>query len=127
MLEAAVVIGLDGNPIHWHLPRNRSAVHLPDSRDLWAVLWENRNNLLGVAHSHPGVRAPTPSFEDLSTFSACELALDQRLLWWIISERHLRTFVWEGPEKYNYIQVIDSETNYHTDWVQELNRVSYAD
>ena len=52
MIETAAVFDLKGNVIHWHLPLGRSGGWLPDSRDLWTILWNNRENLGGVAHTH---------------------------------------------------------------------------
>ncbi len=85
MQEAGVVIGWCGDPIFWHIPGNRQAGYLPDSRNLWNVLWENRDLIQGFAHSHPGSGVPSPSSEDLSTFKAVEKALGRRLVWWIVS------------------------------------------
>ena len=82
MLEAAAVIDTTGSLIHWHVPAGRSAVSLPDSRSLWSVLWDSRDRLAGVAHTHPGTGRPVPSWEDLTTFSACEAGLGVRLSWW---------------------------------------------
>lgn len=84
-IEAALVVGVDYEPLFWHLPQQRSAVHLPDSRDLWTVIWENRANLLGIAHTHPGSGPTSPSHEDVTTFDAVEKALDKRLCWWILT------------------------------------------
>ena len=102
MLEAAAVIDITGAPIHWHLPAGRTAVHLPDSRSLWEVLWESRSRLAGVAHTHPGAGLPVPSWEDLTTFSACEEGLGKRLDWWIATADQVRVFRWVGPTPYRY-------------------------
>ena len=103
MLEAAVVIDLSGAPIHWHLPAERTAVHLPDSRSLWQVLWAERQRLAGVAHTHPGVGSPAPSWEDLTTFAACEAGLGRRLDWWIATMDQIRLFRWAGPSPHRYL------------------------
>ncbi len=102
MIEAGAVIGLKGEVIHWHLPPGRTGGSLPDSGDLWEVLWEHRTNLLGIAHSHPGGGVPGPSPEDVTTFSAIERALGKKLKWWIASSDHVAVFQWVGPDKYNY-------------------------
>lgn len=89
MLETAVVISKEGSPIHWHLPLERSTVYLPDSQDLWSVLWGSRANLEGVAHTHPGGgHYPSPSLEDLTTFVAVEKGLGRPLMWWIFNQTH---------------------------------------
>jgi hypothetical protein len=85
--EAGVVIDIHGEPLHWHLPANRSMGSLPDSRSLWDVLWnaEMGGVLAGFAHSHPGDGPPHPSHEDLTTFQAIEDGLGRALKWWITS------------------------------------------
>lgn len=88
-MEAGAVIGAGGKVLYWHLPDGRSGAHLPDSRDLWDVLWENRGRVVGFAHSHPGSGAPWPSLTDLTTFSAVERGLGKRLIWWIASSDSL--------------------------------------
>jgi proteasome lid subunit RPN8/RPN11 len=97
MMEAAVVVGLDGSPLHWHSPPDRTSVAIPDSAAFWNVLWEHRDNLAGVAHSHPGSGLPTPSHEDETTFSAIEAALGRRLSWWITSTDRVIVLRWKGP------------------------------
>lgn len=89
MIETGVVVALDGTVIHWHLPMGRSSVYLPDTPDLWNVLWENRARLDGFAHTHPGNGFPSPSTTDLTTFVAIELALGRRLRWWIANSEAL--------------------------------------
>lgn len=82
--EAAVVIDADDQPTYWHLPEGRTAASIPDSRDLWMVLWSGRERLAGVAHTHPA-GATQPSATDLVTFRACEDGLGRRLSWWIVT------------------------------------------
>jgi len=101
-IEAGVLVDLKGEPLFWHLPQDRSGGALPDSRQLWDVIWENRENLLGFAHSHPGSGTPGPSWTDVTTFSAVEQALDKRLDWWITSSDRLIVARWSGPGKYDY-------------------------
>jgi proteasome lid subunit RPN8/RPN11 len=116
-IEAGVVLDLKGAPLYWHLPRDRTFGSLPDSKDLWEVFWENRDDLSGFAHSHPGSGTPWPSPTDISTFSAVELALAARLDWWITSSDGLVLVRWVGPAKYNYRVQIANE---HKSWIQEL-------
>lgn len=121
MIEAGVVIGADGEPLHWHLPLGRSGGSLPDSRELWDVLWNNRNTIQGFAHSHPGSGIPGPSWEDVTTFSAIELALGRRLSWWITSSDHVVLLQWAGPDAYSYTRQMVSGV---LRWVDELRRLS---
>jgi len=84
-IEAGVVLGQDNEVLYWHLPHTRSGGSLPDSRDLWDVLWENRGVVTGFAHTHPGNGLPGPSYTDVTTFAAVEAGLGKRLDWWILS------------------------------------------
>lgn len=102
MIETAAVFDLEGNVIHWHLPLGRSGGWLPDSRDLWTILWNNRENLGGVAHTHPWNGEPWPSGTDVTTFAACEAALGKRLVWPIVTLDRVVTFRWSGPGKFDY-------------------------
>lgn len=128
-IETGVVVNLQGEPIFWHLPDNRSTGYLPDSRTLWDVLWENRNDLLGFAHSHPGKGYPYPSHEDLTTFAAVEAALGRRLSWWIMSESLIVLFKWIGPGDHDY-KTNDSWASWRwTDipiWTSKLHTLSYG-
>jgi proteasome lid subunit RPN8/RPN11 len=101
-VETGALIDFDGEPIYWHTPNGRSGASLPDSRELWNIIWENRNKLLGFAHSHPGCGIPGPSYEDVTTFSAIELALGKRLVWWIVSCDGFVELVWIGPDELHY-------------------------
>lgn len=89
MIETALVFDKDGKTIHWHEPPGRNGGALPDSRDLWDVLWENRDRLGGVAHTHPWEGPTSPSQTDLTTFDAVERALGRQLLWPVVSFTHI--------------------------------------
>jgi hypothetical protein len=102
MIETAAVFDLDGNVIHWHLPPGRAGGWIPDSRNLWDVLWENRERLGGVAHTHPWHGEAWPSGTDVTTFAAVEAALGLRLVWPIVTMTEVRTFRWVGPGKHDY-------------------------
>lgn len=121
MIETGSVIGLDGQPIYWHIPSARTSGSLPDSATLWKQLWDNRENISGFAHSHPGSGIPGPSYVDLTTFSAIELGLAKRLSWWITSADCVVILHWEGPGKYDYkLTRLDAEPS----WATELRRLS---
>lgn len=122
-MEAGVVIDLNGEPLFWHVPANRNEAALPDSRSLWDVLWENRDNLAGFAHSHPGGGVPGPSYTDVTTFSAIELGLGRQLDWWITSDTSIVVLRWEGPHKYTYRPIVlEAEPV----WVPRLRELSYS-
>jgi hypothetical protein len=121
VIEAGVVVDLEGEPLHWHLPPGRSAGSLPDSRELWDVIWTNRQRISGIAHSHPGSGVPGPSHEDATTFSAIELALGRRLSWWITSSDRVVRVQWRGPDPYDYVtEVLERDPP----WVGELRHLS---
>jgi len=129
-IEVAVVIDKRGHPLHWHLPPGRTGASIPDSRDLWHVLWENRGNLAGVAHSHPGSGLTGPSGTDLTTFAACESGLGLRLNWWITTSDHLIELCWQGPERLRYVawEVLHPHrSRMSNQWVDELRRLSYEE
>jgi hypothetical protein len=90
---------------------------LPDSRDLWDVIQENKDRVMGFAHSHPGSGIPAPSFEDVSTFAAIEAALGKRLVWWITSSDSFSEWCWVGPHKWDYAQ---GPGVYEPQWMNEL-------
>lgn len=124
-MEAAVVLDRDWHPIYFHTPGGRTGGSIPDSRDLWEVLWAHRENLLGVAHSHSGGGVPGPSHTDVTTFAAIDAALGARLIWPIITVDAFRAFQWRGPERLDYLTL---ETALSVDmlghWVPELLRLS---
>ncbi len=85
MMETALVFDLEGRTIHWHEPAGRTSGSLPDSQDLWEILWENRHRLGGVAHTHPWNGPAIPSGTDLTTFAAVEKGLGKHLLWPVVT------------------------------------------
>lgn len=107
MLEACVLLSKDHQPIHWHLPVGRTLASIPESKSFWDTIWENRDNVLGTAHSHPGFGVPVPSYEDVTTWSATEMGLGRRLDWWITSSDTLIHARWEGPDPLNYKVTVD--------------------
>jgi hypothetical protein len=121
MREAGAVIGVDGSVLYWHTPVDRTVGSLPDSRDLWGVLWQHREELAGVAHSHPGAGIPHQSWEDSTTFAAIESALGKRLAWYIASADHVVLLRWAGTSKYSYdVTVLETEPP----WTEALRRLS---
>ncbi len=102
MIETAFVFDESGRVLHYHLPRDRTSGSIPDSRTLWYFLEKHVEVLGGVAHTHPGEGPPGPSREDVTTWSACELALGKRLLWPIANRTHTSFWRWHGPGPYDY-------------------------
>lgn len=93
MLEVAVVLDQNFQPLRWHEPPNRSSVYIPDSRDLWEFIWDNRDLIYGIAHLHPWVGDSVPSHEDVTTFFAIEKALGKKLRWPIVTLSKVDVFV----------------------------------
>lgn len=124
-METAVVLNRNWRPIHFHTPAGRTGGSLPDSHDLWEVLWTNRASLLGVAHSHPGGGIPAPSHTDVTTFAAVEAALGVRLIWPIATSDFVGAFVWKGPGPHDYVEWEQRlKTEHLRAWVHELLRLS---
>lgn len=121
-IEAAVVINSEGQAIYWHEPKERTSVSLPDSEKLWRVIWDNRQEISGIAHSHPGSGLPGPSEEDVTTFAGIEAALGRRLLWWITSSNRLVVCWWVGPHKYSY--QVDTVEHAQPNWLPKLRKIS---
>jgi len=115
MMEAGVLLDKKGEALYWHLPNNRSGGALPDSVDLWSVIWENRDNISGFAHSHPGFGRTGPSHTDLTTFAAIEAGLGKRLDWWIASGDSM--ILLRYHDELDYIQV---DVTMNPPWVDRL-------
>jgi len=123
--EAGVVIDKDHKPIFWHLPDGRSWGVIPDSRTLWDVLWEHRERIQGVAHTHPFDGEPWPSNTDVTTFAAIEAALGRRLTWWIVTVQHFGKIEWVGPDRHDY--EVWSLITAQPAWAHELRRRSCSE
>ena len=123
-LEAGVLLSVTEEPIYWHEPADRSISALPDSRILWNHIWDNRNRILGFAHSHP-LGIIYPSQEDITTFSAIEIAIGKRLLWPILTKEVITYWRWQGPNKFNYRQIYDFHSS-NKKWIHKLYNISYS-
>lgn len=122
-IEAAVLIAKDGSVIYWHLPPDRrSAGCLTNAQVLWELIWENRANVAGIAHSHPGSGMPGPSAEDLATFSVVERLLGCRLIWWITSADQLVEVTWKGPGAHDYETGPEESP---PEWLWQLRKHAY--
>lgn len=89
IIETAMVFDVEGQVIHWHQPVGCTSCRIPDSRELWDILWEHRMVLGGLAHTHPGTGMQWPSKTDITTFAAVEAGLGKRLVWPIVGETRL--------------------------------------
>lgn len=126
MMEAGVLLGVDNKPIYWHCPNLRNVGSLPDSRELWDVIWENRNQITGFAHTHPGSGVPGPSHTDITTFAAIEAALGKRLNWFILSSDSQVLCLFDN-EKGQYggdIFIVNLNTPMNLSWMEKLRELS---
>lgn len=63
-----------------------SATRVPDSRERWEAIWQNRNEITELAHSHPGEFLDF-SNEDLTTMEAVEAGTGKQFKWSIITKK----------------------------------------
>lgn len=126
MIECAFVFRhRDGEVFHWHLPPGRTGGSIPDTRDLWEVMWDNRDRLGGVAHTHPWRGTSGPSGTDVTTFAACEAALGKRLVWPIVTLDSVSCFRWEGPDKHRYgLMSLEESPSFRTEDLAKLRGLS---
>lgn len=126
MKEAAIVVDMSGYTLYIHVPRNRSSGSIPDSHDLWEILWQNRKRVLLVAHSHPGGGTPSPSMTDLTTWEAIEAGLGRRLIWPIMSSDKI-VFYAKVLDNYELMDTcdIDLYAAQRLPWLPELWSATY--
>jgi len=93
MIEQAMVFDHNGKTLLWHSPPGCTSAYIPDTRDLWTFIWEHRQEVCGIAHTHPWEGPASPSFEDMTTFNAIDRALGRPLLWVILSADDRKDFI----------------------------------
>jgi hypothetical protein len=69
---------------------------------LWELLWEHREQLGGVAHTHPWNGDAWFSQTDVTTFAAIEQGLGKRLIWPVVTFSTAQYFEWVGPGQLDY-------------------------
>ena len=67
-----------------------SATSIPDERERWETIWEHRNEITEIAHSHPGEFLDF-SHEDLTTMQAVEAGTGKAFTWSIVTKTGLRS------------------------------------
>lgn len=82
--EVCFLIDHDG-AVLW-ADASRSPVALPDSRARWEAIWQLREELAEIAHSHP-VGPAAFSAEDESTMQAIDSALGRGLRYSVVAPR----------------------------------------
>jgi len=80
--EVVYLVGSDGEVL-WS-DAGDSPVALPDSRARWEAIWDRRDALVEIAHSHP-VGPLAFSNEDETTIAALEAALGRALRFSIVA------------------------------------------
>ena len=65
-----------------------SATRIPDDRERWVIIWEYRDEITEIAHSHPGEFLGF-SHEDLTTMEAVEAGTGRAFTWSIVSKTRL--------------------------------------
>jgi len=123
MIERAVIFDEDGRALHWRGSEGSDGGFIPDSRSLWEAIWENRDRVAGVAHSHPGSGIPQPSYTDETTFDAIEAGLGKRLWWPIITVDHVEFFRFAEGAYYRCCASFDDPYHWNKT-VAELRRLS---
>jgi hypothetical protein len=131
--ETIVVFDTTGKAIYWH-DKDASSGYVPDSDDLFDMMWENKDRLGGFAHTHPWNGEAIPSGIDLSTYRDLELALGKRLVWPVVSFTEVTLVFWDKYEPGDghgegegYVCAEQGYFEHLTfDWVDELRRKSGA-
>ena len=108
MLETALLFDTKGRTLAWHEPLGRTGSWIPDTHDLWLMMWEHRAILGGVAHTHPWAGPANPSGTDLETFKFAETHLfkknEKRLLVWpVVTFTDVMNVVWDADTQ-RYVQ-----------------------
>jgi len=118
--EAVVLIDASGYVLYGRRPPDASAVYIPDSAELFDAIWHHRNELAGIAHTHPGSGVPVASHEDVTTFDAVERCIGQSLDWWIVSSNDVR--VYRRPRR--HMAWTGLPVDHVADWINELRALS---
>jgi hypothetical protein len=82
--EVCILVGR-GGAILWADASNSPAA-LPDSRARWQAIWEHRDELEDIVHSHP-VGPAAFSAEDESTMQAIDSALGRVMRYTVVAPR----------------------------------------
>jgi hypothetical protein len=61
-----------------------SATKIPDARERWDIIWNHRDEITEIAHSHPGGFLDF-SHEDLTTMEAVEAGTGRTFTWSIVT------------------------------------------
>jgi hypothetical protein len=67
-----------------------SPTGIPDERARWEIIWEHRDEITEIAHSHPGELLDF-SHEDLTTMEAVENGTGRKFAWSIVTRKGFLT------------------------------------
>ncbi len=125
MMEVGVLLGPNNSVLHWRIPEH-SSVAIPDNRDFWNIIWENREIVTGFAHTHPGSGVPGPSYTDKTTFAAIEAALAKHLNWFILSSDSQVLCLFDNEKGEYGTSIITVELNNSVDlpWMSKRRELS---
>jgi len=68
---------------------SESPTALPDAQKRWQEIWDNRHQLIEIAHSHP-LGGSNFSQEDETTMAALDLALGKSVCYSVVSPDEMR-------------------------------------
>ena len=86
MREVCFLIGRGGAILY--ADASNSPAALPDSRTRWQAIWEHRDELEDIVHSHP--MGPSAfSAEDESTMEAVDSALGRRMRYTVVAPKQV--------------------------------------
>lgn len=95
-----------------------TATRVPDSRDRWETIWEHRDEITEIVHSHPGDMLAF-SNEDLTTMEAVEAGTGKTFLWSIVTSGGCLSRRGESGD--------DDRREDEPWWLEFLRRLSYGE
>lgn len=63
-----------------------TATRIPDARERWEIIWQHREEITEIVHSHPGGMLDFSS-EDLTTMSAVEAGTGRQYTWSTVTQQ----------------------------------------
>lgn len=92
-----------------------SQTRIPDERERWEIIWNHRNEITEIVHSHPG-EFLNFSQEDLTTMQAVEAGTG-------------KSFVWSIVTKHGFLSRKDGQDTRREDkpwWLDLMRELSYG-
>lgn len=93
-----------------------SQTRIPDERARWEIIWEHRDEITEIAHSHPGDFLDF-SREDLTTMDAVEAGTGKMFLWSVVT-------------KGGFLSRKGGQDDHHRDspwWLDLMRKLSYGE